>query len=405
MAVAVGIDVAKQLHWAERKVAETGQVLGSRAVTSTPEDIGALVDQLGQVSGEHGPATVGVDVLGRIAGLLVAMLLASGLDVVHTPGLLVNRTRQGTVGGERKSDPKDARVIADLVRHREGLRPVTAPSEADAALRLLVGRRKELVTDQTRRQVRMRDLLTAYHPGLEQVVDVTTKTGLHLLARYVTPTEIRKAGPARLRRHMATAKHLRAAATDDLVEAAVTAAQAQHVALPGERVAADMVRDLAREALDVKQRLADLDRRIEQAVTDHPDGALVRSLPGMGAILTAELLAETGGLGRFPDGDQLASAAGLAPVLKQSGKVRYTQRARTGNKALRRVFYQSAFCAIQRDPVSRAFHDRKRAEGKKHHQALIALARRRINVLHAVARTRTPCTAPSTQERPHLTAA
>jgi len=326
MAVAVGIDVAKELHWAEWKVAETGQVLGSRGVENTPQDIAAFIDQIELATAEHGPATVGVDVLGGIAGLVVAMLAASDVEVVHTPGLLVNRTRQGTVGGERKSDPKDARVIADLVRHRRDLRPVKMPSEADAALRLLVARRKDIVADQTRRLTRMRDLLTAHHPGLERVVDVTGKAGLHLLARYVTPPEIRAAGPARIRRYMATAGHLRTSVIDDLVDAAVAAAKAQHVAISGQSVAADIVRDLAREALEVRSRLTDLDRRIEQAVADHPDGALVRSLPGMGATLTAELLAEIGGIGRFANGDQLASAAGLAPVLRQSGKMRYTQR-------------------------------------------------------------------------------
>ncbi len=97
-----------------------------------------------------------------------------------------------------------------------------------------------------------------------------------------------------------------------------------------------------------------------------------------------------GGITRFTTGDQLASAAGLAPVLQQSGKMHYLRRATSGDKTLKRVFYQSAFCALQRDPASRAFHDRKRAEGKRHHQALIALTRRRINVLHAILRTRQP---------------
>ena len=107
-------------------------------------------------------------------------------------------------------------------------------------------------------------------------------------------------------------------------------------------------------------------------------------------LATAEFLAVAGGINRFPTGDQLASAAGLAPVLQQSGKVHYLRRATGGDKTLKRIFYQSAFCALQRDPASRAFYDRKRAEGKRHHQALIALARRRINVLHAILRTRQP---------------
>jgi transposase len=110
----------------------------------------------------------------------------------------------------------------------------------------------------------------------------------------------------------------------------------------------------------------------------------------MGAVLTAEFLAITGGLGRFPDADKLAAAAGLAPVLKQSGKVRYLQRATAGDKALKRVFYQSAFIATSCDTASKAYYARKRAEGKTHHQAVLALARRRVNVLHAMLRNQIP---------------
>lgn len=59
-------------------------------------------------------------------------------------------------------------------------------------------------------------------------------------------------------------------------------------------------------------------------------------------------------------------------------------------RPLKRIFYNSAFCAIRADPASRAFYTRKRTEGKRHQQALIALARRRVSVLHAILRTRVP---------------
>jgi transposase len=83
-------------------------------------------------------------------------------------------------------------------------------------------------------------------------------------------------------------------------------------------------------------------------------------------------------------------------VLKQSGKVRYLRRANTGDKTLKRVFYQSAFVAIACDEASKAYYRRKRSEGKTHHQAVLALARRRVNVLHAMLRTRQPYQTPAT---------
>ncbi len=103
---------------------------------------------------------------------------------------------------------------------------------------------------------------------------------------------------------------------------------------------------------------------------------------------TAESIAETGNLSRFHSADALASAAGMAPVLRQSGGTRFLRRLNGGNKGLKRVFYQSAFCLPNHDG-SHTFDDRKRREGKRH-QAVIALARRRMNVLWAVVRSRTP---------------
>ena len=85
----------------------------------------------------------------------------------------------------------------------------------------------------------------------------------------------------------------------------------------------------------------------------------------------------------FDGADRLAVYAGVVSAAHDSGNDR---RMRGGNKVLKRVFYQSAFASLRGSPESRAFYDRKRAEGKRHTQALIALARRRVNVLWAMLR-------------------
>jgi transposase len=387
MGVAIGIDIAKEVHWVRAISATDGDVLLDRRVDNDPVSIQQLIDEL-QTLGA-GRSRAGIDVIGGIAGLVTAMLIEAGIDVVHVSGLAVNRARQGTVGGEHKSDPRDAAVIADQVRQRRDLRPVDALTEIDAEIRLLVGRRRELVGDQTRRISRLRDLLASIFPGLERVIDPTRKSSLQLLSRYVTPGEIRRAGRRRLIDHIAKTGHLPRKHVQALADAALHAAQSQTTTVPGERVAADLVRELTDEIATTKRRLATLDADLEAALGRHPDAALIRSLPGMGATLTAEFIAEAGTIDRFATPAQLAAAAGLAPVLKQSGKVRYLKRATTGNRALKRVFFQSAFCSLNH-PTSRAFYARKRAERKTHHQAVIALARRRVDVLHAILRNRQP---------------
>jgi transposase len=329
---------------------------------------------------------IGLDITGSLARFLEAVLLAEGLRLVHVPGIAVNRAGHGFAGGERKSDPRDAHTIADLVRTRS-LRPILPDDETVIALRLKVTRRREITDDQTRRISRLRQLLGAIHPGLERRLDLTGKGPLVLITRYVTPGEIRSAGHKRIVAYLRKTPHLHAA--EALARAALEAAQGQRTVVPGEAVFADMIREIAAEALEARQILGRLDRDIEALLDDHPDGALIRSLPGMGAVLTAELIANIGTIDRFPSADALASAAGLAPVIRQSGMSRNWRRAHGGDKALKRVFFQSAFCAVStRDPLSKAFYDRKRKEGKHHTQAIIALARRRITVLWTMIRSR-----------------
>jgi len=188
-------------------------------------------------------------------------------------------------------------------------------------------------------------------------------------------------------------RHLQAAGglpnVDALADRVLTAAADQTRSVPGETMTARLIRELAAEALLSRTRLIELDRELEALLDRHPDAALIRSLPGMGAVLTAEFIAQAGNLARFRSADALASAAGIAPILHQSGRTRFLRRATGGHKGLKRVFYQSAFCSLTHAD-SRAFYDRKKREGKRHFQAVIALARRRVNVLWAILQTRTP---------------
>jgi transposase len=383
MRISVGIDIAKEVHWVTA-IDDDGVVRIDRKLANTPAEIAQLIAEVHELGGA---ARIGLDVVGGIAGLAEAMLAEAGFSLVHVPGLAVNRARQGTVGGENKSDPRDARTIADQVRTRSDLRPIEPAPELDLEIRLLVGRRRDLVDAQTQRLARLHDLLVSIFPGLERALDLTTKGPLHLLTRYVTPSELRAAGKRRLVRHLQAAGGL--PKVDALAERALAAAAEQTITIPAERMTAHLIRELAGEALASRKRLSELDRELEALLARHPDTTLIRSLPGMGVVLTAELIAEAGNLSRFRSADALASAAGIAPVLRQSGKTRFLRRPAGGNKTLKRVFYQSAFCSLSHND-SRAFYARKRREGKRHHQAVIALARRRVNVLWAILHSRTP---------------
>jgi transposase len=108
-------------------------------------------------------------------------------------------------------------------------------------------------------------------------------------------------------------------------------------------------------------------------------------------LLGAELLAATNGdLTSFTTADRLAGVAGLAPVPRDSGRISGNlKRPRRYDRRLLRVFYLAANNSIKTCPESRNYYDRKRSEGKLHSQAVLCLARRRLNVLWAMQRDNT----------------
>jgi transposase len=125
------------------------------------------------------------------------------------------------------------------------------------------------------------------------------------------------------------------------------------------------------------------------------------SLPGFGPVLAATFLANIGGnLDGFDTVDRLAAVAGLAPVPRDSGRISGNlHRPRRFNRRLLRTCYLAALSSLKNSPASRMFYDRKRREGKSHKQALIALARRRINVIWAMLRDHTTYQEPAPAAR------
>ncbi len=152
-----------------------------------------------------------------------------------------------------------------------------------------------------------------------------------------------------------------------------------------------MVAALAQDVLDLERELADLDAVISARVLDHRHTSILLSMPGFGPVLSAEFLGATGGnMAVFNGADRLASVAGLAPVPRDSGRISgNNHRPRRYDRRLLRVFYLSAMSSLKSNPPSRTYYDRKRTEGKSHTQAIICLARRRLNVLWAMIRDET----------------
>lgn len=375
-----GIDVGKGHHWV-CLIDEAGTTVWSSKVVN---DEASVLDAVGGVLARADEVIWGVDVTGTMSGLLLALLAAHGQRVRYVPGRTVNQMASA-YRGEAKTDARDAYVIAETLRHRGDLQKVEVATSLVTELRLLVTHRTDLVGDRVRMVNRLRDVLSGYFPALERSFDYAHSGGaLVLLTGYQTPQTIRRTGESRLRAWLAKRK-VRSA--ELVAAAAVAAAKAQRTVVPGQDVAASIVADLATQLLAIGSRISELDARITTTFRAHPQAEIIESLPGMGPILGAELIAAAGDLGGYANAGRLASAAGLVPVPRDSGR-------RTGNlhrpmrysRKLRRVFYLSASAAMMREGPNRDYYLKKRGQGQGHVQALIALARRRVDVLWALLR-------------------
>jgi transposase len=374
-----GVDVGKGFHWAH-VLDVSGRELLCRRVENDEADILRLIDEALSLAEE---VLWAVDQPGGGAALLLALLWEHDQKVLYVPGLSVDRARD-TYRGESKTDARDARVIADQARMRGDLGKLKPGEQEIAELRLLLARRRDLVTDQSRSITRLREALVSLFPALEQVLDLNSKGPLTLLTHYQTPPQLRLAGHKRIAAYLRS-RGVKGSA--NVAHKALGAARSQSVSLPAQEVASRILAELAAEILALKERINTLDEELGQRFFAHPEARILTSLPDMGLILGAEFLVAVGDIRAFSSADRLAAYAGLVPAANDSGKrVGKHRRLRGGNKTLKRVFYQSAFASLRASSESRVFYDRKRAEGKRHTQALIALARRRVNVVWAMLR-------------------
>ncbi len=159
--------------------------------------------------------------------------------------------------------------------------------------------------------------------------------------------------------------------------------------VPGSRSAESVLPKLADSLKAVLLQRKQMTVDIEEMLADHPLSQVLTSMPGIGVRTGARILLEVGDGTAFASARQLASYAGIAPITHRSGSsIRGEFPSRSGNHKLKRALFLSAFAALH-DPISRAYYDRKRAEGKMHNAALICLARRRCDVLYAMLKTKT----------------
>lgn len=382
-AIWCGLDVGKSAHHACALDSDGGRVFDAEL----PQDQARLEQLFAELS-SRGRLLVVVDQPNTIGALPVAVARELGIEVAYLPGLAMRRIAD-LHPGHAKTDARDAYLIADAARSLpHTLRRIDVDDDVLAELKMLVGFDDDLAAEVTRLSNRIRGLLTQIFPALERVLGprIQTKTVLALIIKYGGPQGLAAAGRARM---LKTAKAASPRGADIIVDAVIAALAEQSVTVPGAAAAEQILPRLATSLAQTIQQRAQLAGEVEQVLDAHPLAQVLTSMPGIAVRTAVRILIEVGDGSRFPNAGHLAAYAGLAPVTRRSGSsIRGEHTSRWGNKQLKRALFLSAFASL-RDPASRTYYDRKRAEGKNHAAAIICLARRRCDVLYAMIKSNT----------------
>ncbi|WP_035771415.1 IS110 family transposase [Arthrobacter sp. Br18] len=376
--VFVGVDVGKGEHHAVA-LNKAGKVVFDNALPNNESKMRAVLQKLKH----HSTVLVVVDQPATIGALPIAVAQAEGVLVGYLPGLAMRRIAD-LHAGEAKTDARDAAIIAQAARTLpHALRSIQLADESVAELSMLCGFDDDILGQMTATSNRIRGLLTQIHPALERVVGphLDHPAMLDLLQHYLSPEAMKTAGTKRMATRLMKLAPRMGRRPEDISQAL----SEQTVVVVGTNAAATVLPRLAEQLAALRRQRAEIAVVVEKLVEAHPLSSVLTSMPGVGVRTAARLLTEVAGK-HFESSGHLAAYAGLAPVTRRSGSsIRGEHPSRRGNKILKRALFLSAFAAL-RDPISRTYYDRKIAQGKRHNQALIALARRRCDVLFAMLR-------------------
>ena len=382
--VVLGFDVGRYSHHMTAIDARTGEVVASRGVEQTEPDIREAIEPYAL-----GDAAVVVDQPGDLSSLLLAVARDMGLGV----GFITPRAMAKGIelyGGELKSDAHDSFVIADLAARIPSLvRPVPERRADVEELASLMSYDRELTDDVRRAASRIHELLLATCPALGAVYAgqrVKQRLPLAMLARFGGAGGLSAAGRGEVE-GWARGQPRCGARGLAFVGSALDAVGSQGVATTSSPFYDELLRIEAaslRSALDAREAVG---ARVDELLGRIPDAQVLLSMPGVGRVTAATFVSEVPDVGAFASAAKLAAYAGLAPRVRQSGRsLNSVTRPRAGNRRLKRALVLSAARSVDFCEESRAYFDRMRSDGRCHYSAVVALARRRINVMYAMLR-------------------
>jgi transposase len=384
----LGDDWAEQ-HHDVHLMDEAGRRLASRRLPEGLTGIRQLHELVAEHAEDPGQVVVGIE---TDRGLWVQALTAACYQVYAVNPLAVARYRDRHHVSGAKSDPGDAKLLADLVRtDRHNHRPIAGDSPDVEAIKVLARGHQNLIWSRTRQTNALRSALREYYPAaLEVFDDLHDRDTLAVLGRAPTPAEAAHLTLPAIRSALKKAGRQRN--IDSRAREIQTGLRAEHLTAPAPVAAAFAATTRAAVGLiaELNRQITDLETTLADHFEAHPDADIYRSLPGLGVKLGARVLGEFGDdPDRYTTTKSRRNYAGTSPLTIASGKKRAVLARHVRNRRLYDAIDQWAFCALSSSPGARDFYDQRRDAGDLHHQALRALGNRLVGLLHGCLRHRT----------------
>jgi transposase len=386
MELFVGIDWAEDNH--EICVIDTnGNVKASFQVKNNYEGLKLLCDKLRELA-QGDLSKIGC-ALETNRGLLVNTLLAEGFSVYPINPREVE-SRRKTSGA--KTDRIDAKILAKILRSDfQNLKKLEPDSETITELKQLTRDQNGLIQNHTALIQQLRDCLKEYYPGILEIFpDLSSETLLVFLKNFPTLQDALRPDISELAaffkgNHIPQPNKL---ASQVYIELHKPQLQARPAII---RAKSRLALGLVEQILVLRKQIQDYDREIYRVFSSHSDSQIFASLNRAGKRLAPRLLAEWGdNRERFSSAKEVQALAGTSPTPYQSGKLSWPHFRWSCVKDFRYVMQLYAWQSTFSEPWALAYYQRKRSQGKKHHEAVRALANVWVRIIFAMWQNRDP---------------
>jgi hypothetical protein len=282
-------------------------------------------------------------------------------------------------------------MLAGMVRaDSHQLRAVAGDSGQAQAVKVVARAHQALVWERTLHVLRLRSALREFFPAaLAAFDDLTAADALELLAKAPDPASAARLSIAQITAALKRARRRGAAEKARQIQGALRSAQLARPEVVAAAYAAT-VRSAVAVIAVLNGQATVMEAEVESHFGQHPDAEIVLSQAGLGAVLGARVLAESGDdPQRYASAKSRKNYAGTSPVTRASGKKKAVLARYVRNRHLADALHQQAFCALTASPGARAYYDQLRARGISHHAVLRQLASRLVGILHGCLKART----------------